>query len=140
MDFKKLQILIAEDDPDDGEFICESFSNNPSIERVEWVKNGKELLDFLINFSDRKPDVILTDINMPIVNGLEALEEISKCPCLSMIPVFVYSSSVNPIYEEKCQKLGALAYLIKPFDLLKFNEIPNQLINILKIKLGTKFF
>jgi len=132
---KKLQILIAEDDFDDGEFICESFSNNSFIERVDWVRNGRELLDFLIASTNKKPDVILTDINMPILNGIEALEELSVHSHLSLIPVFVYSSSINPTYEKKCKELGALGYLIKPLDLNMFNEIPNQLINILKTRI-----
>ena len=134
MNLKNLNVLLAEDDVDDGEFICEVFSKNSNIENVEWVKNGQELVDFLIKKSNKKPDVILTDINMPILNGIEALEEINKYPSLSVIPVFVYSSSINPIYEKKCKELGALSYLIKPFDLNMFGEVPNQIINILKEK------
>ena len=131
MNLDKLRILIAEDDVDDAEFICESFSKNIRVEKVEWVKNGKELLDFLNNDYNIKPDVILTDINMPMLNGIEALEEISVDKTLSLIPVFVYSSSVNPAYEKRCRELGAFGYLIKPLDLQKFSEIPNQLIDIL---------
>ncbi len=134
MDLKKLRILIAEDDLDDGEFICESFSNNSFIEKVEWVKNGKELLDFLLKDSTKKPDIILTDINMPILNGIEVLEELSAHSQLSAIPIFVYSSSINPVYEKQCKKLGALGYLIKPMDFKMFNEIPNQLISILRAR------
>ncbi len=134
MDLKKIRVLIAEDDLDDGEFICESFSNHADIEKVDWVKNGKELINFLLNPDNKKPDIILTDINMPLINGIEALEEIAKYPQLNLIPTFVYSSSINPIYEKKCKELGALGYLIKPFNLSEFNAIPNQIINILSTK------
>ena len=132
MDFKQLRVLIAEDDLDDGEFICESFSKYEGISKVDWVKNGKELLSFLINGIEKRPDIILTDINMPIVNGVEALEEISKNKQLASIPVFVYSSSTNPMYEKKCIDLGAVGYLVKPFDFVAFSQIPNQIIDILK--------
>jgi len=131
MDIKNLRVLIAEDDLDDGEFICESFSNHAAVAKVDWVKNGKELLSFLNSNDKKKPDIILTDINMPLVNGIEALEEIYKNEQLASIPVFVYSSSVNPVYEKRCKELGALGYLIKPFNLAAFNEIPNQIIEIL---------
>jgi CheY-like chemotaxis protein len=136
-ELKDLHIVIAEDDPDDGEILCNSFSNHPSIAKVDWFKNGKALLDFL-NSADKKPDIILTDINMPIVNGIEALEEIFHNSQLSSIPVFVYSSTMNPVYKAKCTELGALGYLIKPFNLSEFDEIPYQIIYFLK-QMGQKF-
>lgn len=123
---------MAEDDPDDGEILYKSFSNHPSIIKVDWVKNGKALLDFLKNCGDQKPDVVLTDINMPIINGIEALEQIFRDSQLCTVPVFVYSSTINPAYEAKSKELGALGYLIKPFNLFDFDEIPYQVIYILK--------
>jgi CheY-like chemotaxis protein len=131
-EFRDLHIVLAEDDPDDAEILCTSFTNHPSIGKVDWVKNGQMLLDFLKNSIDKKPDIILTDINMPIVNGIQALEEIFKDSQLSSIPVFVYSTTVNPLYETKCKELGAWGYLIKPYKLSDFEEIPYQIIYILK--------
>jgi CheY-like chemotaxis protein len=128
--FKNIYILIAEDD--DGEIICESFVKHDAIGKVDLVKNGKGLLDFLRNTENKKPDVILTDINMPLINGMEALEEMSTDKELVEIPVFVYSSTINPVYQAKCKQLGALGYLVKPFSLAAFDEIPSQLIQILE--------
>lgn len=125
---KHLHIVIAEDDPDDGEIIVESFSKHEAFSKVDWVKNGRELLDFLERSKALKPDVILTDINMPVLNGMEAVQEIRRNQRLHSIPVFVYSSTINPIYETKCRELGTKAFLVKPFNLDDFNEIPRQII------------
>lgn len=126
--FENLHIIIAEDDFDDGEIIVECFSRHEAFSKVEWVKNGRELLNVLDYAGNMKPDVILTDINMPIMNGIEALQEICQNQQLRNIPVFVYSSTINPIYELKCKELGTKGFLVKPFRLDDFNEIPRQII------------
>lgn len=131
-DLKEIYIIIAEDDIDDAEIVLESFSKHPAFKKIDWVKNGIELLDFLKNCGTIKPDVILTDINMPIMNGIEALEEICDIPHLKDIPAFVYSSAINPIYEIKCNKLGTKGFLIKPYKLSDFDNIPYRIIEILK--------
>ncbi len=128
----KLHILIAEDDIDDAETIFDSFSAHPLFSKVDLVSNGKELLDFLENASE-KPDLILTDINMPIVNGIEALEQINEDEVLREIPAFVYSTAINPVYAAQCEALGTKGFLTKPFSLKDFNEIPNKILNILAL-------
>jgi len=129
---QNLHIIIAEDDIDDGEIIEQSFLKHPSFDKISIVKNGKELLEFL-KTANHKPDVILTDINMPIINGLEALAEISNDAELSKITAFAYSTSINPIYESKCLQYGVKAFLIKPFVLEEFDEIPHKIINVIHL-------
>lgn len=125
-----LFIIIAEDDEDDAETIADSFKSHPAFAKVLLVANGKELLDTLKN-NEPKPDIILTDINMPIVDGMEALFAINNDEKLRKIPAFVYSTAINPVYEEQCKVLGTKGFLIKPFDLREFNEIPNKILRIL---------
>ncbi|MDR6967981.1 CheY-like chemotaxis protein [Flavobacterium arsenatis] len=125
---ENLHIIIAEDDIDDGEIIEQSFLKHPSFNKISIVKNGKELLEFL-KTANHKPDVILTDINMPIINGIEALAEISNDLELNHITTFAYSTSINPIYESKCLQYGVKGFLIKPFVLEEFDEIPHKIIN-----------
>lgn len=127
---QNLHIIIAEDDIDDGEIIEQSFAKHPAFLKISLVKNGKELLEFLKNGLE-KPDVILTDINMPIINGLEALAEISNDIELSKITAFAYSTSINPIYESKCMQYGVKAFLIKPFVLEEFDEIPHKILDVI---------
>ena len=128
---KGLHIVIAEDDIDDGEIVIKSFGKHSLFTKVDWVKNGKELLDYL-NDSSPKPDVILTDINMPIMNGIDALEEICETPLLKNIPIFVYSSTLNPVYEMKCMDLGVKGFLIKPLSLKEFDIIPTKIVDTLR--------
>jgi len=123
-----LHIIIAEDDYDDADVICESFNKNPDFTKVSLVANGEELLNYLKNSSNEIPDVILTDINMPILDGIEALQEISNNNLLNKIPCFVYSTSINPAYKEKCDMLGVKGYLIKPYSIEEFDEIPMKII------------
>lgn len=131
-EFKDLHIIIAEDDPDDGEIIQASFSKHNAFGKVDVVANGKELLESLKNTAAEKPDIILTDINMPILSGIEALEAICDDQTLSQIPAFVYSTSINPVYQVKCMKLGTKGFIIKPFRLKDFDNIPNKILDILR--------
>ena len=125
-----LFILIAEDDQDDAELVKECFEQNSSFDRVEVVQNGQELIDFL-STSDVLPNVILTDINMPILDGIEALIVVSKHDLLSAIPAFIYSTTINPVYEKKCKELNIKGFLIKPFNLKEFKLIPTKILNLL---------
>ena len=127
-----LHIVIAEDDMDDADVITETFSNNPNFSKVSLVANGEELLNYLKNGSNENPDVILTDINMPIIDGIEALQEILSNDELKKIPCFVYSTSINPSYKEKCDVMGVKAYLIKPYSFEAFAEIPKTILSIIE--------
>lgn len=126
-----LHIIIAEDDSDDAEVMYETFNKNPDFVKVSLVNNGEELLNYLKNGSNPVPDVILTDINMPILDGIEALKEILNDTNLKTIPCFVYSTSINPSYKEKCDSLGVKAYLIKPYSFEAFEEIPKNIVSII---------
>lgn len=126
----ELSILIAEDDEDDREIIERSFYRHAAFSKIHLVKNGKELLDFLNNESE-KPDVILTDINMPIINGIEALMKISNDDVLKKIPSFAYSSSVSKLYVSKCIQYGVRSFLVKPSVLEEFDEIPRKIYTII---------
>ncbi|MBF4491274.1 MULTISPECIES: response regulator [unclassified Flavobacterium] len=127
-----LHIIIAEDDHDDADVITETFSKNPDFRKVSLVANGEELLNYLKNTSNEIPDVILTDINMPIIDGIEALQEILNTDGLKNIPCFVYSTSINPVYKERCDLLGVKGYLIKPYSIEAFEEIPKNILKIIE--------
>ncbi|PBI94257.1 Chemotaxis protein CheY [Flavobacterium sp. ACN2] len=127
-----LHIVIAEDDIDDADVIAETFTKNPNFSKVSLVANGEELLNYLKNGSNENPDVILTDINMPIIDGIEALQEILSNDELKNIPCFVYSTSINPSYKEKCDDMGVKAYLIKPYSFEAFAEIPKTILSIIE--------
>lgn len=125
-----LHIIIVEDDLDDGEFMLKSFTKHPAFSKVQWAKNGKALLDML-GGDDKNPDLILTDINMPVIDGIETIKALSQDPGLNTIPVFACSSTVNPAYKKKCMALGTRAFLAKPFDLYEYDLFPNKIISAL---------
>ncbi len=127
---RNLHIIIVEDDVDDGEFMLKSFVKHPAFSKVQWAKNGKALLEMLRG-SEKSPDLILTDINMPIINGIETIEELTRDPKLRSIPIFACSSTVNPAYKKKCMALGTKAFLTKPFDLFEYDLFPNKIISAL---------
>jgi CheY-like chemotaxis protein len=125
-----LHIIIAEDDYDDADIMFDTFTKNPNFAKVSIVNNGEELLNFLKDTSNHIPDIILTDINMPILDGIEALQEILTDDEFKNIPCFVYSTSINPAYKEKCDNLGVKAYLTKPYSFEAFEEIPKTILTI----------
>ena|ERR1700741_2828173 len=129
---QNLFILVAEDDADDAAIIKRSFEKHAAFAKVLVVENGKELWDFLKLWDAQKPDIILSDINMPVLSGIEVLEKIAGDVNLCAIPFFMYSSSGNMVYEKKCRDLGAKGFLVKPFNLAEFDEIPYQVIYRLK--------
>jgi len=131
-DLKNLHVLIAEDDVDDADIITLSFEKCNFFNKVNLVKNGEQLLTFLNDNRNALPDVILTDLNMPKKDGYEAMVDIANDPDFKKIPVFVYSSTINPAYASKCKDLGAKDFLVKPFSLFDFDIIPDQIIKFLK--------
>lgn len=128
-----LHIIIADDDIDDADLMFETFTNNPNFGKVSLVANGEELLNYLKDTSKQTPDVILTDINMPILDGIEALEQILNTNEFMNIPCFVYSTSINPSYKEKCDIIGVKGYLIKPYSFDAFAEIPKKILSIIEV-------
>lgn len=130
---QNLHILIAEDDSDDADIIYNSFDKHPNFKKVSMVPNGEQLLLYLNDTSNELPDVLLTDINMPIVDGIEALQAILADDRLKDIPCFVYSTSKNAAYMENCEKLGVKAYLIKPFSFQGFDQIPDTILKAITV-------
>jgi CheY-like chemotaxis protein len=127
---QQLFILIAEDDADDSAIIRLCFENHPAFTKIVIVDNGRELVDFLRN-AEPRPDIILTDINMPMVNGIEALMAINNDNSLNTIIRFVYSTTINPVYRAKCIKFGAIGFFIKPYNLKEFGLIPEKMLEII---------
>ena len=132
---KDLYIVIAEDDADDSEMIHQSFLSHPAFSKITMVKNGRELLDLLCNNDEKKPDIVLTDINMPLINGIEALKAIQKDLILKDIATFAYSTSTTALYINKCLEFGALFFFIKSVVAEHFDEIPVKLHQILEQQL-----
>jgi CheY-like chemotaxis protein len=126
-------ILLAEDNPRDVELTLIALSENNLANHVVVVKDGVEALEYLRcegSFKLRKrgiPAVLLLDIKMPRMDGIELLQEIRNDPVLKMLPVVMLTSSREEPDLKKSYELGVNAYVVKPVDFAKFIEAVKQI-------------
>ncbi len=114
-------LVLLEDNPADAEMAVMSLSILfPDVE-VTHFSEGTQLFTFLENNEDINLSLILLDLNMPSMNGIEVLKCLRKHPVWQYYPVVVFSSSNNHDDITTCYQLGANAFVTKPFDLEKFN-------------------
>jgi CheY-like chemotaxis protein len=119
------KILIAEDNPDHAELIRETIEDCEIGVQICMKKNGEETLRFLYDQHKQRgdlPDLILMDIKMPRMNGIETLAAIKQDPDLRHIPVIMLSTSTNEAEMHVCLKCGAAAYLAKPLEASEFDD------------------
>ena len=109
---QKLFILVAEDDSDDRFLLQTAFKEKGYDDKLEFVENGVELIEFLSNIKDNKtthssfPYFILLDLNMPKKDGREALKEIKQHPDFKKIPIIVFTTTKNESEIKRCYELG----------------------------------
>ena len=121
-----VHILLVEDNPNDIELTLHAFETHHLSNRVHVARDGAEALDFL--YGDRAseiiplPKVILLDLKLPKVDGLEVLREIRSRPETHTIPVVVLTSSREERDVVESYELGVNSYITKPIDFDKFIE------------------
>jgi CheY-like chemotaxis protein len=121
-------ILLAEDNPKDVELTLEALSEHNLANNVVVVNDGVEALEFLRcggKYKDRKiglPAVLLLDIKMPRMDGIELLELIRADERLKMLPVVMLTSSREEPDLKKCYTLGVNAYVVKPVNFKEFMD------------------
>ncbi len=119
------KILLVEDNPNDVELTMEALAENNIANAVDVARDGEEALDYLYrkrSFSSRpagNPGVILLDLKLPKVDGLEVLKAVRSSDELKMIPVVILTSSCEESDLIEGYRLGVNAYVVKPVD---FNE------------------
>ena len=116
---EEIFILIAEDDADDRFLLQAAFEENGFTDKLHFVENGVEVLDYLNGLTstgrDKKyPRFILLDLNMPKKDGREVLRELKQHPDLKKIPVVIFSTTNNEQEMRRCYELGANSYITKP--------------------------
>ncbi|HOW68257.1 MAG TPA: response regulator [Candidatus Paceibacterota bacterium] len=126
-------LLLVEDNPNDAELIVKVLVKHNRTEDIVVVRDGVEALEYLCRqgrYSDRpseNPAVILMDIKMPKVDGLNVLRQIKTDPELRLIPVVMLTSSRQENDLANAYKLGANAYVVKPVDFQTFQNTINSL-------------
>lgn len=127
------KILLVEDNPNDVELTLEALAEQNLVNRVIILKDGVEAMEYLLyegNYKDRKrenPAVLLLDIKMPRMDGLEVLHAIKKNQDLKIIPVVMLTSSREEPDLKKCYDLGVNAYIVKPVNFKDFFEAVKHL-------------
>ena len=117
-------ILLVEDNPSDAELTLRALRKSGVSNKITHLKDGAQLLDFLYGFgrnsAGKLPFLILLDLKMPKVDGIEALARIRQEADTKMIPVIVFGSSDDHPDIRKAMALGANSYIIKPLDISGF--------------------
>jgi CheY-like chemotaxis protein len=127
------RILMVEDDPKDVELTLMALEDYKLANEVVVARDGEEALDYLYcrgNFTTRTPDnpaVLLLDLKLPKVDGLEVLQQIKSDEKLRMIPVVVLTSSHEERDMVASYKLGVNAYVVKPVDFHEFINAVKEL-------------
>ncbi len=116
-----ITVLMAEDDPDDRLLATESFRDAGVTQRIEFVPDGEALLLYLRRLPPYRdaerfpfPSLVLLDLNMPRLNGLETLVEMRADPDLRHLPVVVLTTSSSPADALRAYRAGCNAYIRKP--------------------------
>ncbi len=116
-------ILLVEDDKVDAMAVRRAMKDLKIKNPLHIVGNGEQALDFLKDPKNRTPCIILLDINMPKMNGIEFLRVAKQDPDLRLIPVIVLTTSKEDRDKFDSFDLGVAGYMIKPADYLKFVEL-----------------
>lgn len=127
-------IFLVEDNPDDELLTLMAFKDNNITNDVIVARDGEEALDYLFGtgkYQDRDikilPQVILLDLKLPKVDGLEVLQKIRTNPMTKLLPVVILTSSKEEVDILKSYQLGANSYIRKPVDFEQFSEAIKQL-------------
>lgn len=125
----EVEILLVEDNMSDAELTLRALKKVKLTNNIVHVTDGEEALDFLYNrgaFNDReagrKPKIIVLDLKLPKVNGLEVLKIVKEDPRLRQIPIVILTSSSEEPDLQESYRLGVNSYIVKPVEFEKFVE------------------
>jgi two-component system response regulator len=127
-EYEPVEILLVEDNPQDAEITLRALKRANFANHVQWLKDGEEALEFLFcegQFADQprpRPRVMLLDIKMPKIDGIEVLKRIKADARTRSIPVVMLTSSKEESDLVRSYDLGVNSYLVKPVDFQRFSE------------------
>jgi two-component system response regulator len=133
-DVKEVEILLVEDNPTDAELAIRALKKNNFANKLVWVKDGAEALDFIFAtgaYSYRSvtngPKVIMLDLRLPKVDGMEVLRRVKEDERTRTIPVVVLTSSKEDRDVAESYKLGVNSYISKPVEFDEFAKTVAEL-------------
>jgi CheY-like chemotaxis protein len=123
MPYQSFEILLVEDNMADANLTMRALKKGGLSNNIYHVKDGAEALDFIFckgNYSTRdinnKPKLVLLDLKMPKISGMEVLEKIKSDPNLKTVPVVILTSSKEDPDIKKAYEMGANSYIVKPVE------------------------
>jgi two-component system, response regulator len=126
--YEPVEILLVEDNPQDAEITLRALKRANFANRVHWLQDGEQALEFLFSqgpygqMPRPRPRVMLLDIKMPKVDGIEVLKQIKADSRTRAIPVVMLTSSKEESDLVRSCDLGVNSYLVKPVDFQRFSE------------------
>lgn len=130
----EVELLLVEDNPDHAEMTIRALERNNIANKITHLMDGEKALDFIFargSYADRKvghlPKVILLDLKMPKINGVEVIEVLKSDERTKKIPIVVLTSSGEDPDIQKCYNLGVNSYIVKPVQFEKFMKTVNDL-------------
>jgi two-component system response regulator len=130
----EVDVLLAEDNPGDAELAIRALKKGKMINNIIHVEDGLQVLKFLFGEGaydgrdiNNKPKVILLDLKMPKLNGMEVLQKIKSDERTKKIPVVVLTSSKEDPDIATCYDLGASSYIVKPVEFEEFVKVVNSI-------------
>lgn len=130
----EVEILLVEDNESDAELTIRVLKKHNLANKLLHLKNGEEALDFLFargvyagRAIENGPKIILLDLKMPKVDGIEVLEELKSDERTKKIPVVVFTSSKEHPDIDKCYRLGVNSYVVKP---VEFNQFVQAIVDL----------
>ena len=130
----EVEILLVEDNPSDAEMTLRALKKNNLVNNIVHLKDGAEALDFIFGtgaYNGRniknKPKVILLDLKMPRVDGIEVLRKVRENPLTRTIPIVVLTSSREDPDVRICYELGVNSYIVKPVGFENFSKAISEL-------------
>lgn len=131
-EFETVRILLVEDSPLDAELTIRALKEGKLANAVEWVKDGQQALDYLFHegaYADREvdlPQLVLLDLKMPRVSGIEVLKVIKSDARTRKIPVVIMTSSQEERDIAESYELGVNSYVVKPVDFIALTNLARQ--------------
>ena len=132
--FANAEILLIEDNPRDAELTQRALKSSGHVHNLIWMKDGVQALEFLFGpgypagaKSLHRPKIIVMDLKLPKINGLEVLRRIKSDPATKTIPITVLTSSREKSDIVRCYELGINSYIVKPVAFDQFSHAVAQL-------------
>ncbi|MEO5644806.1 MAG: response regulator [Bacteroidia bacterium] len=126
---KYVEILLVEDDPGDAELTLRTLKKNHTVNKITHVADGEDALNYIYrkgNYQNLEasglPRLIILDLNLPKINGLEVLRTLKSDPDTQNIPIVVMTSSKRDSDLLESYNLGVNSFLLKPFDFNEFTK------------------